>query len=120
MLKERPPMPTEKTSLLLVDDDIAICKLLSLMLAKSGYGVRSTADGFSALAEIRTEIPDILVSDLNMPGMSGFELLSVVRRRFPAIAVIAMSAMYSDATPSPRVAADGFYAKGSTSAGGLL
>jgi hypothetical protein len=43
-----------------------------------------------------------------MPGMSGFELLSVVRRRFPTIAVIAMSEAYSRATLSPGIAADGF------------
>ena len=51
-------------------------------------------DGFSALAEIRKEVPDILLSDLNMPRMSGFELLSVVRRRFPSIRTIAMSGAF--------------------------
>jgi CheY-like chemotaxis protein len=78
------------------------------------------SDGFEALAVIRDRAPDILISDLNMPGMSGFELLSVVRRRFPTIAVIAMSGAYSSHIASPGIAADGFYAKGSTSIGGLL
>ena len=58
------------------------------------------ADGLSALIEIREEVPDILLSDLNMPAMSGFELLSVVRRRFPAIYVIAMSGMFTE-SPDP-------------------
>jgi hypothetical protein len=49
-----------------------------------------------------------------MPNMSGFELLSVVRRRFPAIRTIAMSGSFSgDEVPS-GVAADGFYQKGSS------
>jgi hypothetical protein len=46
-----------------------------------------------------------------MPGMSGFELLSVVRRRFPAIRVIAMSGAFSGDAVQPGVAADAFYEK---------
>lgn len=79
----------EKAKLLIVDDDLQVRTLLSVILTKSGHRVCSAEDGFSALAEMRKEIPDIILSDLNMPGMSGFELLSVVRRRFPAIRVVA-------------------------------
>ena len=74
--------------------------------------MRSAVDGFSALSEIRQEAPEILLSDLNMPGMSGFELLSVVRRRFPAMQVIAMSGAFSGNGVPPGVAADAFYEKG--------
>lgn len=105
-------MSPPKISLLIVDDDVSICKSLSVILAESGYRVRSAADGFSALVELRSGIPDILLSDLNMPGMSGFELLSVVRRRFPAIKVIAMSGTFSGDGVPPGVAADAFYEKG--------
>jgi CheY-like chemotaxis protein len=83
------------------------------------YSVRSAEDGFSALAEIRQEIPDVILSDLNMPGMSGFEFLSVVRRRFPAILVVAMSGAFSGNGVQPGVAADGFYEK-ATGFGSLL
>jgi len=47
------------------------------------------------MSAIRMNIPNILLSDLNMPGMSGFELLSVVRQRYPSIQVIAMSGSFS-------------------------
>jgi CheY-like chemotaxis protein len=104
-------MSTHKTTLLLVDDDDALRHLLSLILAKSGYKVRSAKDGFSALAAIREEVPEILLSDLFMPGMSGFELLSVVRRKFPMIPVIATSSAYSGPDVPPGVAADAFYEK---------
>jgi CheY-like chemotaxis protein len=107
-------MSVTKARLLIVDDEPSIRMSISLVLAEIGYPVRSAADGFSALLEIRQEVPDILLSDLNMPGMSGFELLSVVRRRYPAIKVIAMSGAFSgDEVPS-GVAADAFYQKGSS------
>ncbi len=104
-------MRTQKTTLLLVEDDGVLLHLLSIILTHSGYDVRSAQDGFSALAAIRAEIPDILLSDLYMPGMSGFELLSVVRRRFPMIPVIAMSSAYSGSEVPAGIAADAFYAK---------
>jgi len=91
--------PNLRTSLLLVDDQALTCACLSELLARHGYGVRSAPDGFSALAEIREDIPDLVLSDLNMSGMSGFELLSVVRRRFPSIRVIAMSGCCLYQTP---------------------
>jgi CheY-like chemotaxis protein len=113
MLWERYKMPDAKVNLLVVDDDAALRSLLSQIFAASGHHVRAAADGFSALSELRLEIPDIILSDLNMPGMSGFEFLSVVRRRFPAIRVIAMSSAFPiDGLPA-GVAADAFYQKGS-------
>ena len=112
-------MPDTKTRVLIVDDEPSIRTSMSHILTEVGYRARSAEDGFSALVELRKEIPDILLSDLNMPGMSGFELLSVVRRRFPAIQTIAMSgAFQGDEVPS-GVAADAFYQKGS-SMGSLL
>ena len=113
-------MLNTKGSLLIVDDESSIRTSLSLVLTEIGYCVRTAEDGFSALAEMHQGgVPDILLSDLNMPGMSGFELLSVVRRRFPAIRTVAMSGAFSgDEVPS-GVAADAFYQKGS-SLGSLL
>lgn len=112
-------MPCTKEKLLIVDDEPAIRLSMSLALAEIGYCVRCAEDGFSALRVLRNEIPDILLSDLNMPGMSGFELLSVVRLRFPAIPVIAMSGSFSGNEVPSGVAADAFYQKGS-SIGALL
>ncbi len=97
--------------LLVVENDADLCKAICAVLTISGYGVRSSHDGFSALEMIRREMPDIVLSDLHMPGMSGFELLSVIRRRFPGITVIAMSDSYSAHEVPAGVAADAFYAK---------
>ena len=112
-------MPNKKASLLIVDDELSIRTTLSLVLTEIGYSVRTAENSFSALAEILHEIPEILLSDLNMPGMSGFELLSVVRRRFPAIRTVAMSGAFSGNEVPSGVAADAFYQKGS-SLGSLL
>ena len=105
-------MPDSKASLLVVDDEARTCRNLSIIFNVLGYGVRVAPNGFSALASIRDEVPDIILSDLNMPGMSGFELLSVVRRRFPSIRVIAMSGAFSGRKVPLGVAADAFYEKG--------
>src|ERR1039458_3032665 len=80
-----------KVRLLIVDDEPSIRMLMTHLFTELGYSVRLAEDGFSALRQIRREQPEIILSDLNMPGMSGFELLSVVRRQFPAIHMIAMS-----------------------------
>jgi CheY-like chemotaxis protein len=106
-------MPNTKAKVLVVDDEPLIRTTMSMVLAGIGYQVRSAEDGFSALREIRQEMPDILLSDLNMPGMSGFELLSVVGRRFPDVHKIAMSGAYLGTEVPAGASADAFYQKGS-------
>lgn len=56
-------------------------------------------------------MPDVIVSDLRMPNMSGFELLSVVRRRFPHIPVIAISGEFDGQSPAGLIS-DAFFTKG--------
>jgi len=102
-----------KPNLLIVEDDPSIRSSLDRVFTDIGYSVMTAEDGLSALAVIREQVPDILLSDLNMPRMSGFELLSVVSRRFPDIPAIAMSGAFSGNTFPPGVSADAFYEKGS-------
>jgi CheY-like chemotaxis protein len=112
-------MSDAKARILVVDDELSIRTSLSLLLGEIGYSVSTAEDGFSALASLRNEIPNILISDLYMPGMTGFELTSVVRRRFPAVRIIAMSGAYrSDEVPH-GIAADAFFQK-SSNIGSLL
>jgi CheY-like chemotaxis protein len=101
-----------KPSLLVVDDALPIRMSLLSMLTALHYAVRVAPDGLTALAEIRKEAPDLILSELNMPGMSGFDLLSLVRRRFPSIRVIAMSSgFFGGGGVPPGVAADAYYPK---------
>jgi DNA-binding NtrC family response regulator len=112
MPRERNVMPRKDVKILIVDDERPLRASLAAIFTAFGHSVRSAEDGFSALGHIRNEIPDIILSDLNMPGMSGFELLSVVRRRFPTIQVIAMSGAFTGDAVPPGIAADAFYGKG--------
>jgi len=107
-------MRDTQAKILIVDDEPSIRTSMAFVLAQLGYHVRSAAEGFSALRAIREEMPDILITDLNMPGMSGFELLSVIWRRFPSIQKIAMSGAYSGNVVPSGVAADAFFPKGSS------
>ena len=113
-------MRDEAINMVVVDDNPVLLSVLSEIFRECGNNVRVASDGFVALAEIRKRVPDILVSDLSMPGMSGYELLSVVRRRFPTIRVIAMSGAFRGMDIPPGVAADAFYAKGESSVAQLI
>jgi CheY-like chemotaxis protein len=107
---------TSKHRILVVDDDPSIRSTVAMLLADYGYEVSTAEDGFDALLQMKSRVPELIVSDLNMPQMSGFEFLSVVRRRFPQVLVVAMSGAYQagDAVPG-GVIADAFYAKGTNS-----
>ena len=104
-------MSNKLTSILIVDDNDDLRNVLANFFADCGFTVRTAADGLAALAEMSFELPDVLVSDLDMPVMSGFELLSIVRNRFPAVGVIAMSGAYTGPEVPTGVAADAFYPK---------
>ena len=97
--------------ILVVDDEQSIRITSKAILVKSGYEVRTAGDGFAALVELRRALPNLIISDLHMPNMSGFEFLSVVRRRFPHIAVIAISGEYNGSEPTGLLA-DAFFTKG--------
>ena len=105
-------MLDKPAKLLIVDDDTSIRTSLSLIFSELGFCVRTGENGFSALSEIRNDIPDVLLSDLNMGRMSGLKLLMVVRRRFPSIRVIAMGGVFSGNRVPHGVAADALYQKG--------
>ena len=112
---------TSKHLILLVDDEPVVRDSLARLLSAAGYDVSTADHGFDALLQLRRVIPDVIISDLNMPQMSGFEFLSVVRRRFPEIPVIAISGAYESGDRVPGgVIADAFYAKGGHHPGELL
>src|SRR5579859_8258863 len=87
--------------ILLVDDDGGVRNTLAILLTSAGYDVATANDGFEALLHLKRAIPGMIISDLNMPRMSGFEFLSVARRRFPQIPVLAVSGAYQEGSAMP-------------------
>jgi two-component system nitrogen regulation response regulator GlnG len=79
----------------IVDDDQSIRWVLEKALARESFATRSFANVRDALSALEHESPQVLVSDIRMPGGSGLELLQTVRERLPALPVIIMTA-FSD------------------------
>jgi CheY-like chemotaxis protein len=90
------------------------------LLRARGYQIQAAANGVEALKSLRQHIPDLILSDLDMPVMSGFEFLSIVRRRFPSIKVVAMSGAFAESSIPTGLCADAFYPKGKNSPSVLL
>jgi len=99
--------------ILVVDDEPAICETAGQILEREGYEVLTAKDGVDGLNALSKSLPDLIISDLNMPRMSGFEFLAVVRERFPHIATIAMSGGHSSGEMPIGILADAFLQKGS-------
>src|SRR5580658_11366401 len=89
-----------KCRVLIVDDDPLVLQTCAAIVRSFGFSARTAEDGFVALKILREVLPDMIISDLRMPNMSGFELLSIVRRRFPHLPPIAFGGEFF-LPPSP-------------------
>ena len=98
---------------LLVDDEPLLLEALKAILEEHGFVCRTAGDGFEALRMLRQTTPDIIISDLRMPNMSGFELLAIIRRRFPQIAVIVISGEFIVNLQNSGLLMNAFFLKGS-------
>src|SRR4051812_2849165 len=79
----------------IVDDDQSIRFVLEKALAREDFAVRSFTNPKDVLAALDDDAPQVLVSDIRMPGGSGLDLLAKVKERLPGLPVIIMTA-YSD------------------------
>jgi DNA-binding NtrC family response regulator len=79
-------------SLLVVDDDAVVREALVEALIDAGYDVRAADDGARAVALLAERAPDVVLSDVRMPGMGGLELLALLRERAPEVPVLLMTA----------------------------
>lgn len=83
---------------LIADDDPVMRQLLAIHLADAGYGVRIAQDALEAGREILRKRPDLLITDISMPFMTGLELVRAVRQDASAapVPVIVLSSMRDD------------------------
>lgn len=106
------PKGTAQYRVLIGDDEANLRTLGKSILESQGYEVHCAGDGFEGLTALKNAVPDMIISDLQMPNMNGFEFLSVVRQRFPAVPVIVISGEFSGVSVPESVLADGFFPKG--------
>ncbi|MFW6097528.1 MAG: response regulator transcription factor [Chloroflexota bacterium] len=84
-------MTARPGKILIVDDEPNIRKGLRAILARDGHNVRDVATGEEALEALETFAIEVAVVDIRMPGMSGTELLTLIRRRWPHVAVLLLT-----------------------------
>lgn len=82
---------------LVVDDSVIDLRVASKLLEKdTDWGILCARDGREALGLVESELPDLVVTDLQMPGMSGPELVETIRAEYPLIPVVLMTAAGSE------------------------
>jgi CheY-like chemotaxis protein len=84
---------TESRSVLVVDDDVDIRLVLRMILEGNGYAVIEAADGGEALARLREHLPCVILLDLMMPGVDGFQFRAIQQQdpKLAAIPVVILS-----------------------------
>lgn len=82
---------SETFAILIVDHDGDSRQSLTKTLTKEGYLVETAADGEEALSKLGATPFDLVVTDIAMPRLNGFELLKLIKQRFPQIGVIVMT-----------------------------
>jgi DNA-binding NtrC family response regulator len=93
---------------LVVDDDDAVRETIAETLEEEGFGVATASGAESALAALARARPDVVLSDIRMPGMDGLELLDLLRARAPDVDVLLMTA-YEDMPTVARAMRDGAF-----------
>ncbi|MCJ0762027.1 sigma 54-interacting transcriptional regulator [Variovorax terrae] len=86
------PSPASPPRLLVVDDDADMLRLLSMRLTAAGYHVSAVGSAEAALAQLAIERPQLVLSDVRLPGRDGLALFDEIRTRHPSLPVILLTA----------------------------
>jgi len=94
-IRTAPEAPAKGRSILVVEDSITSRSLLKNILDSSGYGVKTAVDGVDALTALKTGTFDLVVSDVQMPRMDGFELVAKIRadKKLSELPVVLVTAL---------------------------
>lgn len=104
---------SDAKEILIVDDEDLICFVLTHLLRVHGFTSRKAARGDVALRMFEDKRPDLIIMDIRMPGMSGFDVLTRIREKDPYVPVILMTALYGvrDAVVAMKAGAFDYIAK---------
>src|SRR5688572_23656863 len=80
------------STILIVEDDNGLIKYLKELLLDSGYSVQTSTDGIQALDSIQKVEPDLVVLDLGLPNMSGETVCMEIRKKYPELPVLILTA----------------------------
>ncbi len=83
---------SKKPQILIVDDELNIRRILQMAFDKAGYDAVTAEDGRTALMELEKQRFDVVITDVTMPGMTGYELQRLINEAAPEIPVIIMTA----------------------------
>lgn len=100
---------SDRPKVLVVDDEMGILNTLEILLRREGFAVTTAASGREALEQLDESRPDVILTDIRMPGLTGLELLERVRELDPEIAVILMTAQASLQSAMQAVNQGAFY-----------
>ncbi len=100
-----------KTSVLFIDDDTTVLKTFDRYFTRAGFEVHTAESGSKGIEKYRRVRPDVTVLDLNMPGMSGMEVLDVLRREQAVVIMLTGHAELENAVEAMRRGAENFIAK---------
>ena len=89
-------MPQKDIKVLLIDDEVAFVNTLAQRLIIRDIKVNTAYDGEQALSKLLTEKTDVIILDLNMPGMHGMEVLREIKKAHPDIQVIVLTGHGTD------------------------
>lgn len=90
-------MPASKLQILLADDERVLRQALTARLSGAGYGVRAARDGEEALALFRAEKPDLVLLDVMMPRLSGYEACRRIRETDADVPILFLTALEAEA-----------------------
>jgi DNA-binding NtrC family response regulator len=96
-------------SILVIDDEQGILETLRILLKNEGFDITTAQGGKAGLEQLKGSAPDIVLTDLKMPGVTGIEILSAVRGQDPETPVILMTAQASLQTAIQAVNEGAFY-----------
>ncbi|HWE82751.1 MAG TPA: response regulator [Gaiellaceae bacterium] len=96
---------------LVVDDDPSLREYMRLNLELAGYAVREAENGTSALAAVEDQAPDLVLLDVVMPGVDGWQILRQLEERHGSIPVIMFSGKVDGAAEAVERGASGFVGK---------